>query len=57
MQEHFALCPVEIEVPGGVREHFLPGIESEHLSTRFIAIYDATVGSCQDRAGNMFVKQ
>jgi hypothetical protein len=55
MQENLSLSPVEIEVPGTVRKHFLPGIVPKDTRTRHIAIYDATVRSCQDGAGNVFL--
>src|SRR5712692_2135328 len=57
IQENFPLGPVEIEVPGTVRQHFLPGIEPQNPRACLIAVYDATLGSCQDSAGNVFVKQ
>src|SRR5713226_10162835 len=57
IQENFPLGPVEIEVPGTVRQHFLPGIEPKNPRTRLIAVDNTTFGSCQDNAGNILIEQ
>jgi hypothetical protein len=53
----FPFGPVEVQVPGTVRQHFLPGIKPRNPRTRLIAVCDATLGNCQDSAGNILVEQ
>jgi hypothetical protein len=40
-----------------VREHFLPGIEPKNPRALLVAVDDATLGSCQDSASNVFAEK
>jgi hypothetical protein len=58
MYENFSLGPLEVEILGiTVREHCLLRIELQNPCTRVIAVDDATLGSCQDSASNVFAEQ
>jgi hypothetical protein len=40
-----------------VRKHILPGIKPKDPRAYFIAVNDATLGSCEDNAGNIPIEQ
>jgi len=56
VNQSVALCLVEIEIPGAVREHVAAGLKAKYPSTRLSAIYDVAVYVCQDSPGNVPVE-
>ena len=57
VNESFALCPVEIEIPCAVREHVIAGLEAIDPRTWFVAVRNATLHVCEDDPGNVPVEQ
>jgi hypothetical protein len=39
-----------------VRKHVIAGLKAKDPRTWLVAVNDATFGSCQDSAGNVFVE-
>jgi CHAT domain-containing protein len=57
VQQNFAIRPVEIEIPRGVREHLAFGTKPQNTRTPLVAIYYPALGSRQDSAGNVLIEQ
>jgi len=57
VNQSFALYPVEIEIPGSVREHVSAGLKAKDLRIWLIAVHDATLHVCQDGPCNVSVEQ
>ena len=53
----FALGPVEVEIPGAMREHFSAGFKTKDPRTSLVAIQDTTVKIRQADGRNVLIEQ
>jgi hypothetical protein len=55
--KRWMIGPVEVEIPGAMREHFTTGLKTKDPGTSFIAIHDTTLDVRQADGRNVLIEQ